>query len=91
VRLQLVDLFLQEVITINKTKSMDLKKAVNDRETVKLSLSPLILGTSGLGKLFVALDEKTKYEIIKECLQLSNGGVVFDSAGKYGACLRRIN
>lgn len=54
---------------------------------VKLSLPSVIFGTSGLGNLFVALDEETKFEIIRECLKLSNGTIVFDSAGKYGAGL----
>lgn len=70
------------------------------REAVKFSLPPVIFGTSGLGNLFVALDEETKCEIIKECIRLSNGSIVFDSAGKYGAglalevlgrCLKRLN
>ena len=50
-------------------------------------LPPVIFGTSGLGNLFVALDEEAKFEIIKECLRSSNGPVVFDTAGKYGAGL----
>jgi len=67
---------------------------------VKQNLPPVIFGTGSLGNLFVALDEDTKCEIIKECLRLSNGIIVFDSAGKYGAglalevlgrCLRRLN
>jgi D-threo-aldose 1-dehydrogenase len=70
------------------------------REAVKFSLPTVIFGTSSLGNLFVALDEETKCEIVKECLRLSNGLIVFDSAGKYGAglalevlgrCLRRLN
>ena len=51
------------------------------------NLPPVIFGTSGLGNLFVALDEEIKRDIIKECLRLSKGPVVFDSAGKYGAGL----
>src|SRR4051812_36025748 len=50
-------------------------------------LPPIIFGTSGLGNLFVALDEEVKFNIVKECVQLSKGKVVFDSAGKYGAGL----
>lgn len=50
-------------------------------------LPSIIFGTSGLGNLFVALDEEVKRDIIKECLRLSEGPVVFDSAGKYGAGL----
>jgi D-threo-aldose 1-dehydrogenase len=52
-----------------------------------LDLPKVIFGTSGLGNLFVALDEETKLEIIRQCVLLSEGKVVFDSAGKYGAGL----
>jgi len=52
-----------------------------------IHLPPIIFGTSGLGNLFVALDEEAKFDIIKECVRLSKGKVVFDSAGKYGAGL----
>lgn len=52
-----------------------------------LNLPPVTFGTSGLGNLFVALDEKEKLKIVNECVRLSNGKVVFDSAGKYGAGL----
>jgi D-threo-aldose 1-dehydrogenase len=52
-----------------------------------ISLPPVIFGTSGLGNLFVALEEQEKLKIISECLRLSSGKVVFDSAGKYGAGL----
>jgi D-threo-aldose 1-dehydrogenase len=67
--------------------------------TLDINLPPVIFGASGLGNLFVALDEETKCEIIKECLQLLNAPVVFDTAGKYGAglalevlgrCLKRL-
>jgi D-threo-aldose 1-dehydrogenase len=63
-------------------------------------LPPVIFGTSGLGNLFVALEEQEKLNIVSECLRLSNGKAVFDSAGKYGAglaletlgkCLRQLN
>lgn len=53
----------------------------------KIQLPKVIFGTSGLGNLFVALDETTKREIIRQCVLLSNGRAVFDSAGKYGAGL----
>ena len=65
-----------------------------------LKLPPIIFGTSGLGNLFVALDETTKLNIVRECINQSNGSVVFDSAGKYGAglaletlgkCLKELN
>lgn len=63
-------------------------------------LPPVIFGTSGLGNLFVALEEKEKLDIVSECVRLSGGKVVFDSAGKYGAglaletlgkCLKELN
>lgn len=53
----------------------------------KLNFPSIIFGTSGLGNLFVALEEKVKFEIVQECVLHSNGPVVFDSAGKYGAGL----
>ncbi|MEJ7679396.1 MAG: aldo/keto reductase [Segetibacter sp.] len=52
-----------------------------------LKVPPVIFGTSGLGNLFVALDEAVKCEIVKEVFAHSKGSVVFDSAGKYGAGL----
>lgn len=52
-----------------------------------LDLPAVIFGTSGLGNLFVALEEETKLAIVRECVRLSGGKVVFDSAGKYGAGL----
>ena len=71
-----------------------------DNVRTNMSLPQVIFGTSGLGNLFVALDDQAKLDIIKECVRLSNGKVVFDSAGKYGAglaleilgkCLRQLN
>lgn len=59
----------------------------SEREKVKLDLPRVIFGTGSLGNLFVALDEESKCEIIKECLRLSDGAIFFDSAGKYGAGL----
>jgi len=65
-----------------------------------ISLPPIIFGTSGLGNLFVALDEQEKLKIVSECVRLSGEKVVFDSAGKYGAglaletlgkCLKQLN
>src|SRR6059058_543541 len=65
-----------------------------------INIPPIIFGTSGLGNLFVARDEATKCEIVKECITQSKGAVVFDSAGKYGAglaleslgkCLKKLN
>jgi D-threo-aldose 1-dehydrogenase len=52
-----------------------------------LDLPPIIFGTSGLGNLFVALPEEEKLNIITECVRLSKGKLVFDTAGKYGAGL----
>jgi len=52
-----------------------------------IKLPPVIFGTSGLGNLFVALDEDTKISIVKACIEEAGGALVFDSAGKYGAGL----
>jgi len=69
-------------------------------DKASLDLPPIIFGTSGLGNLFVALDEEEKLNIVSECIRLSGGKVVFDSAGKYGAglaletlgkCLGKLN
>ncbi|HTI12609.1 MAG TPA: aldo/keto reductase [Puia sp.] len=54
---------------------------------MEIKLPPVIFGTSGLGNLFVALDEEAKMKIMEACIRLSGGQVVFDSAGKYGAGL----
>jgi len=54
---------------------------------MEIKLPPVIFGTSGLGNLFVALDEEVKMRIVEACILLSGGQVVFDSAGKYGAGL----
>ncbi len=65
-----------------------------------MNLPEVIFGTSGLGNLFVALPEEDKLNIINECIRLSKGKAVFDSAGKYGAglaletlgrCLKQLN
>ena len=65
-----------------------------------MKLPEVIFGTSGLGNLFVALPEEEKLNIVNDCIQLSNGKPVFDSAGKYGAglaletlgkCLKQLN
>lgn len=58
-----------------------------EKPSTGIQLPPVIFGTSGLGNLFVAMDEQTKCDIIEECLRVSNGRIVFDSAGKYGAGL----
>ncbi|NML39156.1 aldo/keto reductase [Chitinophaga sp. G-6-1-13] len=53
----------------------------------KLIWPEVIFGTSGLGNLYVALPDDMKLSIVNECLKCSQGPVVFDSAGKYGAGL----
>lgn len=50
-------------------------------------MPPVVFGTSGLGNLFVALDEEVKFKIVEACVRLSGGRPVFDTAGKYGAGL----
>src|SRR6476660_9673362 len=60
---------------------------VHERKLNAMELPPILFGTSGLGNLFVALDEEAKFNIVKECVRLSKGKIVFDSAGKYGAGL----
>ena len=69
-------------------------------DKIALNLPPIIFGTSGLGNLFIALEEEEKLNIVSECVRLSQGKVVFDSAGKYGAglaletlgkCLKQLN
>lgn len=72
----------------------------NGNGIMDINLPPVIFGTSGLGNLFVAMEEEEKYQIVKECVRLSANNLVFDSAGKYGAglalevlgkCLKRLN
>jgi len=50
-----------------------------------VALPKVIFGTTGLGNLFIALDDDIKQEIVKECIKHAPGKLVFDSAGKYGA------
>ncbi|MBS1603002.1 MAG: aldo/keto reductase [Bacteroidetes bacterium] len=54
---------------------------------MEIKLPPVVFGTSGLGNLFVALDEDVKTRIVEACYRQSGGRLVFDSAGKYGAGL----
>jgi D-threo-aldose 1-dehydrogenase len=54
---------------------------------MEIQLPSVVFGTSGLGNLFVVLDEDVKTSIVQACLEGSNGRVIFDSAGKYGAGL----
>lgn len=67
---------------------------------MQLNLPPVVFGTSGLGNLYVASSYEEKLSVVKECVRLSKGKVVFDSAGKYGAglaletlgkCLKQLN
>lgn len=53
----------------------------------KLTLPSLVLGTSGLGNLFVALEDSEKLHIVEESVKYAGGIPVFDTAGKYGAGL----
>ena len=71
-----------------------------DNVKTNINLPSVIFGTSGLGNLFVALEDQAKLNIIKEFVRLSNDKIVFDSAGKYGAglalevlgkCLKQLN
>lgn len=64
------------------------------------SMPRIIFGTSSLGNLFVCLSDELKLEIVSECFKHSQGTVVFDTAGKYGAglaleslgkCLNQLN
>jgi len=72
----------------------------NNQNTACPLLPAVIFGTSGLGNLFVAHSYETKLGIVAESVRLSDGIVVFDSAGKYGAglaletlgsCLKDLN
>ena len=76
------------------------KQEGKEFDKTPLHLPPVIFGTSGLGNLFVSLKEEEKLNIVSECVRLSRGKVVFDSAGKYGAglaletlgkCLEQLN
>ncbi|WP_114781723.1 aldo/keto reductase [Botryobacter ruber] len=60
---------------------------VEKEEISGLRIPPVIFGTSGLGNLYVALDDSVKCEIVKQCFVHAKGKAVFDSAGKYGAGL----
>lgn len=61
--------------------------AVDKRGVRSLPIPPVIFGTSGLGNLFVALEDHVKCELVKQSIQYAKGPAVFDSAGKYGAGL----
>lgn len=81
----------KEIYNVDQSQGMQ-KTIVN--------LPQVVFGTSGLGNLFVALGDHEKLNIVSECLRVSNGKAVFDSAGKYGAglaletlgkCLKQLN
>jgi D-threo-aldose 1-dehydrogenase len=68
----------------------------------RITLPKVIFGTSGLGNLYVALEDKVKLEVVAAFVQHNaiQKPVVFDSAGKYGAglaletlgsCLKTLN
>jgi D-threo-aldose 1-dehydrogenase len=70
------------------------------KKPVDIHMPLVIFEISGLGNLFVALDDESEFEIIKEYVHQSQGAIIFDSAGKYGAglalevvgkCLKRLN
>jgi len=48
-----------------------------DKKIVGLTIPTIIFGTSGLGNLFVALDDKAKLEILKECIHRSKWNCCF--------------
>jgi D-threo-aldose 1-dehydrogenase len=48
---------------------------------------PIIYGTSFLGNLYRELSETEKLELMQEWFKVSDGKVMIDSAGKYGAGL----
>ncbi|MES2776059.1 MAG: aldo/keto reductase [Bacteroidota bacterium] len=56
-------------------------------EPQKMTLPPVMFGTSCLGNIYEATPYETKLAIVSECVRHSPGIPVFDSAGKYGAGL----
>lgn len=56
-------------------------------QILRLQIPPIIFGTSGLGNLFVALEDDVKCKIVEKFIKHSKAPAVFDSAGKYGAGL----
>lgn len=65
----------------------------------EIKMPKVVVGTSGLGNLYVALPEADKCAIVGEWIKHSGKPAVFDSAGKYGAgqsleslgnCLRQL-
>lgn len=68
----------------------------------RIKLPKVIFGTTGLGNMYVELEEKMKLEIIRTFIEHNSTEkpIVFDSAGKYGAglaletlsrCLKALN
>jgi D-threo-aldose 1-dehydrogenase len=64
-------------------------RTLEKTNTNVINLPKIILGTSCLGNLYVALPYETKLAIISEYVRFSraSGPVFFDTAGKYGAGL----
>jgi D-threo-aldose 1-dehydrogenase len=52
-----------------------------------LEIPPIVFGTSALGNLYQAYSAETKLAILREMVNGTDGSVVLDSAGKYGAGL----
>jgi D-threo-aldose 1-dehydrogenase len=50
-----------------------------------LKIPQIVFGTAGLGNLFVSMNERKKFDIVKECIDNFTDKPLFDSAGKYGA------
>jgi len=52
-----------------------------------LQIPPIVFGTSALGNLYQAYSDDLKLAILREMVSSTDGPVVLDSAGKYGAGL----
>ena len=52
-----------------------------------LEIPPIVFGTSALGNLYQAYPDELKLAILREMVDSTDGPVVLDSAGKYGAGL----
>jgi D-threo-aldose 1-dehydrogenase len=52
-----------------------------------LQIPPIVFGTSALGNLYQAYSDELKLAILREMVGSTDGPVVLDSAGKYGAGL----
>lgn len=68
------------------------KKSVCKKRTgllgkTDISCPPIIYGTSFLGNLYRELSEDEKLALMREWFKVSDGHVLIDSAGKYGAGL----